>query len=151
MLQQLKESALLTTEEGVTKIKAALGLDKSDYPWPVYTGMWGGSTSLEDLTDEQKNSLPEGQTAKLALPIVTVTEEHYYVFAIPRNTLNNAKLVYPESIFLNLLQVDASSVDASGDVTSSAETVDYKFFDDSGNVFTMTDSNNISVTYQKVQ
>ena len=132
----VKESELLTTEESVAKINTALGLDKSYYPWPVYTGMWGGSKSLEDLTDEQKNLLPEDQTAKLALPVVTVAEEHYYVFAIPRNTLNNAKLVYPESIFLNLLQVDDSSVDASGDVTSSAETVDYKFFDDSGNVIT---------------
>ena len=127
----VQKSALLNSESGVAKIKAALGMDKSDYPWPVYTGMWGGSTSLDDLTDEQKNLIPETQTAKIALPIVTVTEEYYYVFAIPRNTLNNAKLVYGDEIFLHVLPDNASD-----EVELSAETVDYKFFDADGNVVT---------------
>ena len=128
----VKESTLLTTEESVAKINTALDLDKSYYPWPVYTGMWGGSKSLEDLTDEQKNLLSESETAKLALPVVTVAEKHYYVFAIPRNTLNNAKLVYADRIALSLFNVD----DDSGKATSIVEKAEYTFFDDSGNVIT---------------
>ncbi len=127
----VQKSVLLYSEESVEKIKAALGMDKSDYPWPVYTGMWGGSTSLDDLTDEQKNLIPESQTAKIALPIVTVTEGHHYVFAIPRNTFNNAKLVYGNEIFLHVLPDNASD-----EVELSEETGDYKFFDADGNVVT---------------
>ena len=93
--------------------------------------MWGGSKSLDDLTDEQKNLIPENRTAKIALPIITVTEGHHYVFTIPRNTFNNAKLVYGNEIFLHML-----SDNASGEAASSSATVDYKFFDGDGNVVT---------------
>ncbi len=120
------------TLESFNKVKEALGLGNSDYLSPVYTGMWGGANSLDDLTDEQKDLIPNTQTAKIALPTLTVTKENYYVFAIPRNTFNNAKLVYADEIFLHLLPDN----DASDKVTPSAESGDYKFFDADGEVIT---------------
>ena len=106
----------------------------SEYPWFVPYEMWGGANSLDDLTDAQKNLIPNTQTAKIALPTITVTKstkDFWYTFAIPRNTLNNAKLAYADEIFLHLLPDNVS-----GKVTSSAETSSYKFFDADGNVIT---------------
>ena len=126
--------AAFTSEASINNAKKALGLGSSDYLWFVPYEMWGGANSLDDLTDAQKNLIPNTQTAKIALPTITVTASnanYYYVFAISRNTLNNAKLAYADEIFLHLLPDNVS-----GKVTSSAETSSYKFFDADGNVIT---------------
>ena len=128
------KDAKFTSEESLRKVQQALGLSDSEIFSPVPYEMWGGANSLDDLTDEQKDLIPNTQTAKIALPTLTVTEStanYYYVFAILRNTFNNAKLAYGEKIFLHLLPDNASD-----EVSSSAETVDYKFFDADGNVIT---------------
>ena len=128
------KKATFTTEESINKVRKALGMDDSEYPWFVPDGTWGGANSLDDLTDEQKNLIPSNQTAKIALPTLTVTEavaNYYYTFAVPRNTFNNAKLAYADEIFLHLLPTTNNS-----EAASAAKTLKYKFFDSDGNVIT---------------
>ena len=128
------KKATFTTEESINKVRKALGMDDSEYPWFVPDGTWGGANSLDDLTDEQKNLIPSTQTAKIALPTLTVTEavaNYYYTFAVPRNTFNNAKLAYADEIFLHLLPTANNS-----EAASAAKTLKYKFFDSDGNVIT---------------
>ena len=121
------------TSESLSKVSEELGSSEFGF---VPDGVWGGANSLDDLTAEQKNLIPSTQTAKIALPTLTVTKSianYWYVFSIPRNTFNNAKLAYGNEIFLHMLPDNASGETAS---LAETETLDYKFFDADGNVIT---------------
>ena len=118
-----------------SRIIGLLGLSSGTEVLELPESSYGSQRDVSDLSDEDRSAIPSNETVVGVLPIIVVTRQGVYVFAV---TLSNAEA--GTNIVLHMMSENTS---ASANVFDSASDTEdaYKFLDDDGNEITTVPAN----------